>query len=76
MKRIDAIVETGQRGTVGEGTTVLSVSGHGYAKFIAHDQLDLNEVGQCQYLMEDCLYFRVQVKVLPPPKPWLVPTTF
>ena len=74
--RCNSRVETGQRGTVGEGTTVLSVSGHGYAKFIAHDQLDLNEVGQCQYLMEDCLYFRVQVKVLPPPKPWLVPTTF
>ena len=56
-----------------KGATSRSDSAQGYPKFIAHDLLDLNEVG-CQYLTEDCLYFRVQVKVLSPPKPWLVPT--
>ena len=42
--------------------------------FIAHTKLDLQEKEQCQYLKDDCLCFRVQVELIPPVKPWLVPT--
>ena len=66
------VVPTGKKGSAGEGT---SPTWKGFPMFIVHDQLDLPEqVGDCKYLMNDCLYFRVQVKVLPPPKPWLVLT--
>ena len=69
------VVPTGKKGSAAEGATARSLAGKGFPMFIVHDQLDLPEhVGQCKYLMDDCLYFRVQVKFLPPPKPWLVLT--
>ena len=48
--------------------------GQGYTKFIPHEQLGLREDILCQYLKDDCLYFRVQVDVLPAGKPWLMVT--
>ena len=48
-------------------------AGWGFAQFIAHTKLDLQEVKQCQYLKDDSLYFRVQVDLIPAVKPWLVP---
>ena len=69
------VVPTGKKGSAAEGATARSLAGKGFPMFIVHDQLDLPEhVGQCKYLMDDCLYFRVQVIILPPPKPWLVLT--
>ena len=47
-------------------------AGWGFAQFIAHTKLDLQEVKQCQYLKDDSLYFRVQVDLIPAVKPWLV----
>ena len=67
------VVATGKKASA--RTTALDTSsGRGYHQFIALDQLGLHEkMGQQQqYLMDDCLYFRVQIDVLPPPKPWLV----
>ena len=71
-KHNSRVVATGKKASA--GTTALGASGHGYHQFIALDQLGLHDhVGQQQqYLMDDCLYFRVQIDVLPPPKPWLV----
>ena len=46
--------------------------GWGYTRFIPHDELDLQEDEECQYLKDDSLYFRVQVEVLPACKPWLM----
>ena len=49
-------------------------SGWGVPEFIPHDELDLQEDEECQYLKDDSLYFRVQVEVLPACKPWLMVT--
>ena len=51
-----------------------STGGWGYPRFIPHDELDLQEDEECQYLKDDSLYFRVQVEVLPACKPWLMVT--
>ena len=52
-------------GTMGSG-------GYGVPQFIAHDKLDFQ--GQSQYLMEDCLYIKVEIEVLNSCKPWLTAT--
>ena len=71
------VVATGKKASAGEGSSARNDLGEGFPKFIAIDQSDFHEeAGQGTYLMNDCLYFRVQVKVLPPPKPWLVLTDF
>ena len=45
-------------------------NGFGRKKFIAHEEL-VNE-SNCQYLKDDCLYFRVSADTPSPnPKPWL-----
>ena len=48
------------------------MSGFGWGKptFIAHTKLE-----EKQYLIDDSLYFRVQVKLIPGIKPWLVATS-
>ena len=50
-------------------------AGHGFSKFIALHKLYFQEDLQCQYLMDDCIYFRVKVEeVHSLHKPWLVQT--
>ena len=60
--------ESSRRVVYGE----LALRGYGQPKFIPHTQLD----GQwnCQYLKDDCLYFRIEVTPLKPVKPWLACT--
>ena len=38
--------------------------GYGYSNFFPLNKLGFQKDVQCQYLMDDCLYFRVHVKVL------------
>ena len=46
--------------------------GRGYATFIRHCFLAENPAENSQYLMDDCLYFRVGVKLNESsPRPWL-----
>ena len=46
-------------------------SGYGCHLYIAHSYLDYNAAKNCQYLMDDCLYFRFQINSAVAPKPWL-----
>ena len=46
-------------------------SGYGYPCYIPHSSLDYNAVTICQYLKDDCLYFRVKINSVVMPKPWL-----
>ena len=56
---------------VGDGGTS---AGWGIPSFISHSALSHNPANNCQYLKDDCLYFRVtQVKVYKSNKPWLTP---
>ena len=48
--------------------------GCGWDTFISHDDLDFNEVDNCQYLKDDCLFFEIEVEVAEPDKPWLTCT--
>ena len=43
--------------------------GYGQPKFISHSQLTATR--NCQYLKDDCLYFRIKVQASQPGKPWL-----
>ena len=47
-------------------------TGYGQPKFIPHPQLDAH--WNCQYLKDDCLYFRIEVTPPKPVKPWLACT--
>ena len=47
--------------------------GYGYRTFCPHSDLVHDATRNCQYLKDDCVCFRVKVKVYSP-KPWLVPT--
>ena len=47
--------------------------GYGYRTFCAHSDLVHDATRNRQYLKDDCVCFRVKVKVYSP-KPWLVPT--
>ena len=60
--------ESSRRVVYGE----LALRGHGWPKFIPHTQLDAQ--WNCQYLKDDCLYFRIEVTPLKPVKPWLACT--
>ena len=57
--------ESSRRVVYGE----LALRGYGRPKFIPHTQLDAQ--WNCQYLKDDCLYFRIEVTPLKPLKPWL-----
>ena len=48
--------------------------GYGEDCFIAHDQLGHDAAKNCQYLKDDCLYFRITAKADDPGKPWLACT--
>ena len=52
----------------------MSESCRGVEQFIAHDQLGHNAANNCQYLKDDCLYFRITAKAADPVKPWLTCT--
>ena len=52
----------------------MAPTGYGWSKFISHDQLDYNADQNCQYLKDDCLYFRIKVQAAKPTKPWLTST--
>ena len=45
--------------------------GYGWAKFISHNRLYYHAKQNCQYLKDDCLYFRITAKAPDPVKPWL-----
>ena len=50
-----------------------SAPGHGYGhrKYILHSSLDYDPIINCQYLKDDCLYFRLRATN---PRQWLVTT--
>ena len=48
--------------------------GWGRAQFISHVDLSCKSI-TCQFLKDDCLYFRISVKAAPNPKSWLTCTT-
>ena len=50
-------------------------TGWGWPKFIPHGDLGHDPSANCQYLKDDCLYFRVlKIDIDPMNKPWLIPT--
>ena len=51
-----------------------SSKGYGWSKFISHDKLDFDATLNCQYLKDDCLYFRIEVQAAKTTKPWLTCT--
>ena len=46
-------------------------NGYGSAQFISHAKLEYDLYNNCQYLMDDCLYFRITVSAKTSTKPWL-----
>ena len=57
-----------QRVTEGERAS----TGYGHPCYIPHIDLDYDGAKHCQYLKDDCLYFRVKVNAETTSKPWLV----
>jgi len=49
-------------------------TGYGVMDFISCNQLGCDAEQNCQYLKDDCLYFRVAVEASDPLKPWLACT--
>ena len=49
-----------------------SSHGYGIPRYIPHSDLGYNEAKNCQYLKDNCLYFRVKVDAESTSKPWLV----
>ena len=49
-------------------------SGYARSEFISHNQLDYDAEQNCQYLKDDCLYFRIAARASDPLKPWLTCT--
>ena len=49
-----------------------SVRGYGSPYYIAHSDLSYNSAKNCQYLKDDCLYFRINVTAKRSSKQWLV----
>jgi hypothetical protein len=45
--------------------------GYGHTKYIIQSQLNYQDVFNCHYLKDDCLYFRMSVNCTSTPKPWL-----
>jgi len=48
--------------------------GYGWVEFISHNQLGYHAEQNCQYLEDDCLYFRIVARASDPLKPWLTCT--
>ena len=48
--------------------------GYGWATFVSHDRLGYDAEQNCQYLKDDCLYFRITATAPDPVKPWLTCT--
>ena len=48
--------------------------GYGWDEFISHDELDFHAEDNCQYLEDDCLFFKIEVEPAKPVKPWLTCT--
>ena len=46
--------------------------GWGLRSYIPHSDLDYNPAKNCQYLKDDCLYFRISVDAEGSTKPWLI----
>ena len=46
-------------------------SRYGRQKYIPHSSLGYNPATDCQYLKDDCLYFRFEIICESTPKPWL-----
>ena len=51
-----------------------AAEGYGWDKFISHDELDFDAEDNCQYLKDDCLFFKIEVEAAQPVKPWLTCT--
>ena len=47
-------------------------SGSGFSSYIRHSDLSYNAAKHCQYLKDDCLYFRIKIEAESASKPWLV----
>ena len=47
-------------------------TGYGCHRYISHSDLGYNEAKNCQYLKDDCLYFRITVDAERSTRPWLV----
>ena len=47
-------------------------NGYGKTRFISHSDLGYNAAKNCQYLKDDCLYFRINVDAKSSSKPWLL----
>ena len=45
--------------------------GYGHPRYIAYSELGYNAAKNCQYLKDDCLYFRIIVDTEVTIKPWL-----
>ena len=46
--------------------------GYGCSYYISHSDLGYNEAKNCQYLKDDCLYFRITINAENTTKPWLI----
>ena len=49
----------------------VTLVGYGYGSFISHSELGYDAAKCCQYLKDDCLYFRVKADTTNTFKPWL-----
>ena len=49
-----------------------SACGYGFPCYISHSDLGYNAAKNCQYLKDDCLYFRISVNAKRSSKQWLV----
>ena len=49
-----------------------ALCGYGRPCYIRHSKLGYDAAKNCQYLKDDCLYFRFKVDARSTPKPWLV----
>ena len=52
-----------------------SSNGYGHPRYIAHSKLGYNKTKNCQFLKDDCLYFRISVDAESSSKPWLTVNT-
>ena len=50
----------------------ISSNALGHPRYVSHSDLGYNPAKNCQYLMDDCLYFRISVDAKSSSKPWLV----
>ena len=50
----------------------ISRNGYGKTCYISHSKLGYDAEKNCQYLKDDCLYFKISVDAMSSSKPWLV----